>query len=146
MPSFSTVINVNRARLRGATLNAAFVESAWNARAEFTRQDAIDADAGNRLPRRARQYGSASLSITPGPWRAGAELVGSGSRFDNAANSAASRMGGYALLNLQAALAVTPEFTLSARLNNATDKPYELAQGYNTPGRNVFVALEYAAR
>ncbi len=144
--SFSTVINVNRARLRGATLNASFVESAWNARAEFTRQEAIDADAGTRLPRRARQYGSASLGITPGPWRASAELVGSGSRFDNAANSVASRMGGYVLLNVQAALAVTPEFTLSVRLNNATDKPYELAQGYNTPGRNVFVALEYAPR
>jgi vitamin B12 transporter len=35
---------------------------------------------------------------------------------------------------------------VSARLNNVADKKYELNRNYNTPGRNVFVALEYAAK
>ena len=145
-PTFSTVVNVNRARVRGATLNGAVLEPLWRVQGEFTRQNAVDSETGAQLARRTRNLASASFSVTPGVWRAGAELVGSGARFDNAANTATSRMGGYTLLNLHAAVALTPEFSVSARLNNATDKPYELAQGYNTPGRNVSVALEYAAR
>jgi vitamin B12 transporter len=141
-----TVTNVNRARIRGATLDAAYTAAVWNARAEWTRQDAEDADTGLRLQRRAKQYGSASLSWTPGPWRAGAELVFSGDRFDNVGNTPDSRLGGYALVNLHAGYALTPELRLSARLNNVADKRYELVQGFNTPGRQFFVALEYAAK
>jgi len=143
-PSFTTVINVNRARIRGATLDASFSDGMWTARGEFTHQQAEDTDTGSRLVRRARQYGSASLSATTGAWRAGVEWVLSGDRFDTAANSEASRMGGYGLVNLNASWFVTPSWSLSARLNNAADKRYELVQGYNTPGRNLFVSLAYA--
>jgi vitamin B12 transporter len=143
-PSFTTVINVNRARIRGATLDASISDGMWTARGEFTHQQAEDADTGSRLVRRARQYGSASLSATTGAWRAGVEWVLSGDRFDTAANSEASRMGGYGLVNLNASWFVTPSWSLSARLNNAADKRYELVQGYNTPGRNLFVSLAYA--
>jgi outer membrane cobalamin receptor len=31
-------------------------------------------------------------------------------------------------------------------VNNVADKHYELIQGYNTPGRQFFVALEYAGK
>jgi vitamin B12 transporter len=144
-PTFTTVINVNRARLRGATLDASFSEGMWTARGEFTHQQAEDADTGTRLVRRARQFGSASLSATTGAWRAGVEWVLSGERFGTAANTEASRMGGYSLVNLNASWFVTPSWSLSARLNNAADKRYELVQGYNTPGRNLFVSLAYSA-
>jgi vitamin B12 transporter len=40
---------------------------------------------------------------------------------------------------------VTPQWTLAARLNNLADKRYELVQGYNTPGSNLFVSLSYSA-
>ena len=145
-PTFSTVVNVNRARIRGATLSGAIVQAPWSARAELTRQDATDVGTGNRLPRRARQYGSAGLTAAPGPWRVGIEWLAQGARFDVASNTLTSRMGGYNLLNLHAAYAITTELSVLARLNNATDSPHELAQGYNAPGRNALVALEYAAR
>ncbi|MBS0436643.1 MAG: TonB-dependent receptor, partial [Proteobacteria bacterium] len=91
-----------------------------------------------------RQYGSASLGVVQGPWRGGIEWVVSGDRFGAASNSAASRMGGYGLVNLNASWAVTPRWTLAARLNNLTGRRYELVQGYNTPGSNLFVSLAYA--
>lgn len=144
-PSFTTVVNVNRARIRGVTLDAAWRADVWTARGELTRQDAEDADTGLRLVRRARQYGSASLGVVLGPWRGGVEWVVSGERFGAASNSPASRMGGYGLVNLNASWAVTPEWTLAARLNNLANKRYELVQGYNTPGSNLFVSLAYAA-
>ena len=142
-PSFTTVINVNRARIRGATLDASLREGLWTARGEFTRQDAEDADTGTRLVRRARQYGSASLAAASGPWRAGAEWVVSGGRFGAADNADSSHIGGYGVLNLNAAWTLTPNWSVSARLNNALGKHYELVQGYNTPGRNLFVSLAY---
>jgi outer membrane cobalamin receptor len=39
---------------------------------------------------------------------------------------------------------VTPRWTLAARLNNLGGRQYELVQGYNTPGSNLFVSLAYA--
>ena len=143
-PSFTTVINVNRARIRGITLDASWRSDIWTARGEFTHQDAEDADTGARLVRRARQYGSASLGVVQGPWRGGIEWVVSGDRFGAASNSAASRMGGYGLVNLNASWAMTPRWTLAARLNNLTGRRYELVQGYNTPGSNLFVSLAWA--
>ena len=143
-PTFTTVVNVNKARIRGATLDAAWREGIWTARGELTRQDAEDADTGTRLVRRARVYGSASVGVALGDWRAGAEWVGSGERYGAASNSEASRMGGYGLVNLTAAWSVAPRWTLAARLNNAADKGYELVQGYNTPARNLFVSLAYS--
>ena len=144
--TFSTVVNVNQARLRGATLNAAIVDPNWYARGEWTHQDAVDTGTGNRLARRARRHASASAGVTPGSWRAGFEWLAQGARFDAVSNAAASRLGGYGLLNAHAAYANTPELSVLVRLNNATDRRYELARGYNTPRRNVYVALEYATR
>ncbi len=144
-PTFTTVVNVNRARIRGATLQAAHTTAAWSARAEWTHQQPIDADAGTRLVRRARNHASASLAANAGAWRYGVEWVASGARFDSAANTPASRMGGYALLNLHAMYALTPQWSLLARIDNAVDKRYELAQGYNTARRAAFVAVEYAS-
>ncbi|WP_157267586.1 TonB-dependent receptor domain-containing protein [Azohydromonas aeria] len=142
--TFSTVINVNAARSRGATLDAGWRTAQWSAHAEATFQQPEDTATDHLLPRRARRFGSAGLDWTPGPWRAGVEVVGSGARFNELSNT--NRLGGYVLLNLKAAYALTPELSVLARLNNLTDKGYELAHGYNTPGRNLFVALEYAPK
>jgi vitamin B12 transporter len=145
-PFLTTTVNVNRALIRGATLDAAHVTPLWNVRAEWTWQEPEDAVTGHELARRARNFGSASANWTPGPWQAGVELVAAGQRFNSLSNADSTRMGGYALVNLRAGYALTPELTLSARLNNAADRQYELVQGYNTPGRQFFVALEYAGK
>jgi vitamin B12 transporter len=145
-PSFSTVVNVNRARIRGATLHAAIERGDWTARGEFTHQDPRDAETDRQLVLRARRHASASLVFAPQPWRAGIELVASDTRYGTAANTPDSRLGGYALLNLHAGYALSREWSVSVRLNNAADKRYELVQDYNTPRRNVFVALDYAAK
>ena len=49
----------------------------------------------------------------------------------------------YALLNLAAGWKFTPHWRLEARLGNLFDEQYELAQGYNTPGRNAQVSLSW---
>jgi len=98
------------------------------------------------LPRRARQHASGSVGWQQGPWQAGAELVAAGTRYDNAFAPPGPRLGGYTLLNLRTAYAFAPEWSLSLRVNNVGDKDYAFVRGYNTPGRNVLLAVEYAQR
>ena len=69
------------------------------------------------------------------------ELSATGKRYDNLANT--KSMGGYALFNFSANWHMNRDTTLDLRLNNAFDKHYELAAGYNTAGRNMFVGLNY---
>lgn len=144
-PSFTTVINVNRARIRGLTLDGAWRGGPWRLRGEATLQLPQDTTSDHLLVRRARRFGSAALDHDAGAWRVGAELVASGARFGTVANTEASRMGGYTLLHLTTGWSISPEWTLSARLNNAFDKQYEVVQGYHTPRRNLFVSLAYSA-
>jgi vitamin B12 transporter len=141
-PTFSTVINVNRARIRGTTVGASQAWGALNADVEWTHQSPRDADTGTLLVRRAREHGRAGVAFDGGAWRAGADAVASGARFDSAVNSPGSRMGGYALLSLYAAWRFMPEWTASARINNATDKRYEIAQGYNTAPRQWVLSID----
>jgi len=141
-PTFSTVINVNRARIRGATLTAAQQLGAWQVDAEWTHQDPHDADTGKLLVRRAQDHGRAGLAYESGVWRVGGDVVASSERFDSTANTPASRMGGYGLLSLYANWSITRQFTLGARVLNATDKRYEIAQGYNTAPRQTMLTLD----
>ncbi len=148
-PATSSVVNLAAARSQGATLSAGHATPAWRVGGEWTRQSALDTATGERLLRRARDHAAASAAWTPGPWRVGAEWVASGDREDiDFATFPSNRvkLGGYALVNLHAGYALTPELSVSARLANATGKHFELVRGYNTAPRNLFVALEYSAR
>jgi vitamin B12 transporter len=142
-PTFSTVINVNAARIRGGTLHIGADVAGYRLKAEITREEAIDEATGKFLPRRAQVFGTLSFARTAGPLGLGAEIVASGERFDSAANSPASRLAGYALLNVRATYALSPAYAVAVRWNNVFDKEYELAQGYNTPGSNLFVSVEF---
>ena len=143
----SAPLNVARARNRGVTLAAGLRRPGWSASAELTHQNPVDSATGDRLPRRARDHGSASFEFTPGGrWSAGVDLVASGERVDNAFAPPAPRLAGYALVHLRSTWTLAPEWTLALHLNNATDARYELVQGYNTPRRSLEVVLAYRAR
>jgi len=141
-PTFSTVINVNRARIHGVTLAAAQLWGAWRADFEWTHQSPRDADTGNLLVRRAEDHGRAGLAYDTGVWRVGGDITASSERFDSAANTPESRMGGYGLLSLHANWSITRDTTIGARVLNATDKRYEIAQGYNTAPRQYMLTLD----
>lgn len=141
--SFTSVDNVARARIRGLTLQGRWTTGPWTARAEATLQSPRNADTGTTLVRRAERFGSAGLDWAAGDWRLGAEWVAAGTRYDDGANSAAARLGGYGLVNLSAAWTPAPGWTVQARLDNAMDKAYTQVRGYDTPGRRVWVSLAW---
>lgn len=136
--------NVSRARIRGTELSYTGKILKADVRAKFTIQDPRSLPSGALLQRRAKRFGSAAASRTLGRWRFGAELVASGARFDSPDESAGSRMGGYAVVNLLAAYAISPRWNVDLRWNNVADKKYELVQGYNTPASNLLLTLHWS--
>jgi vitamin B12 transporter len=142
----STPQNLNRARVKGTELGYQGFFGGLQANAQLTLQDPVDEETGKLLPRRAREYGSMAVGNVAGRWRFGVEVTASGARFDSADEDPAKKMHGYALINLTASYTLSQEWLLRARWNNVFNREYELAQNFNTPGSNVFAALQYQPR
>lgn len=130
--------NVAHAAIDGAEVSWRLDAGAWGARANWTWQDARDEDSDTRLLRRPRQKGSAVVERAFGErLRVGAELFHNGRRDD----VGGLELDAYTLLNLRADWTLADAWTIGARLENLTDRNYELVHGYNTPGRSGFVEL-----
>ena len=134
--------NVAKATLTGVTLQAQgdWRTVSFKGSLDFLRP--VDDATGNQLPRRAREFGSASALVPWEAWKFGAEVVAASARYDDAANT--RRMGGYALVNLTASYALSRQWALTVRADNVFDKRYELAAGYNTAGASIFGGVRYS--
>jgi vitamin B12 transporter len=140
----SCAYNVNRATLEGFTLGSDTRIGNLNLRASADFQDPRDDTTGKQLQRRAKRHASVAADYEIGPVAVGAELQGSGERFDDAANT--RRLGGYGLLNLYTSWHVSRDWSLLLRVENVADKRYELARNYRTTGQTWFAALRYGIR
>lgn len=136
--------NVNNAVLEGVSLSARRRFGAFHASGNLDLQDPRDEKTGNTLARRAKKHGNIALEYDAGALKAGVDLQMAGKRYDNAANT--NTMGGYGLINLFATYQVGPEWSLLARWDNVTDKQYEQAKSFATPGSKVFVGLRYGMK
>ena len=132
-------INVRRASIDGAELGYEWRGETLRVDAHYTWQDARDDDSGQLLVRRPRQKLALAATRSFGPrLDLGVEALGIGRRRD-----IATELPGFALFSLRAAWRFTPVLRLEGRLENAFDRDYELAHGFNTPGRTLTVALVY---
>jgi vitamin B12 transporter len=136
--------NLGAANIRGVEMTYAGEMAGMKAAASLNVQSPKAEGTGLLLPRRAEKHGSVKLEHRFGTWTAGGETVFSGSRYDDAANT--RKLAGYGLVNLFASYAVNKEWMVRGRVNNLFDKNYTLATGFNTPGTNLFVGLEYSAK
>jgi len=138
-------LNIGRARITGLSLAAAGELAArTTAKLSLTLQNPRDEITGDRLRRRSRAYGNLHLAQTFSGWQGGADLSRVGQRFDSSDENAGSRMGAFSLLALFATWELSSQWALEARVNNATDKRYQTAQGYAVPGREGQVTLRWA--
>jgi vitamin B12 transporter len=135
--------NVDHAKISGTELAYQASAGGWQANAQLTLQKPVNEETGKMLQRRAKERGSLALSKALGAWRIGGEVVASGARFDSPNEDPATKMHGYALFNLTVSYALGRDWSVRARWNNVFDREYELVQNFNTPGSNVFVAVQY---
>ena len=76
--------------------------------------------------------------------RLSSEVIASGQRYANPANTQV--LGGYGLLNLTASTALGQGVTLLARVDNATDKDYQLVRNYATAGRTFYLGVKWTPK
>ena len=134
--------NVARARVEGTEMSYAGRLDGWDLRASLTVQDPINTVTGAQLRRRGTTFGNVAVNTTFSGWRLGSEVIVSGTRPDNDIVSGAPvTLGGYKLVNLTARRPLGNNAFIAARLENLFDEHYQLAQGFNVPGRGLFVSL-----
>jgi vitamin B12 transporter len=142
----STTQNLNRVRSEGVEVSGRATLWGWQMRAQLTVQDPRDETTGAQLRRRAKEYGSIGAERNFGRWRFGADIVGSGQRFDSTNEAPNTRMHGYGLLNLTAGYTLARDWSINARWNNVLDREYELIQFFNTPGSSLFIWVAKQSR
>ncbi|MBP6896900.1 MAG: TonB-dependent receptor [Pseudacidovorax sp.] len=142
---FGCYASVGRAVYQGATLAADHrFGDHFTLRGSIDVQDPKDSETGRQLPRRAKRYATFGGDWTQGIWTVGAEVQLASRRFDDTANKIV--LAGYGLLNLYGSVQLRPDLRLVARLDNATDKNYMLANNYATAGRTAYVGLKWTPR
>ena len=137
--------NVDRARIRGIEASWQLHADPWSVRAEGSLQDPRDLVDGSQLLRRTRRSFTLSGARTIGRGELGVDLLLAGPRADiDAVSGDAVQDGGYLLAGVHGKLNLTPAWSVSARLDNALNRHYELASGYNTAARSASIATRYS--
>lgn len=139
----STNVQSARATLRGATFAVDRQFETLLVKASYDYTDPKTEPDNKRIVRIARHVFNLNLSRETGPWQYYGEIKLASDRNDRAGRRDV-KLGGYGLLNGGVTRKVNEELSVSARLNNITDKTYVLANGFTTLGRNLFVSANYS--
>jgi vitamin B12 transporter len=140
--AFGCYANTARAKYEGVTFAGSYHLSGVQLHGSLDIQNPRDLDTGKQLARRAKRHATLGADTRIANWTVGAEVQASGRRFDTVANT--NVLGGYALVNLYASTRIARDYTLLARVDNLADKDYQLARGYATPGRTLYVGVKWA--
>jgi vitamin B12 transporter len=146
----TTNVQSSLAVLRGITLTADLQTGDTSYSLSYDHADprsysTFSASNDLRLVRVARNLLNARISQRLGEFSVFGELRLSGDREDNNLSfSGRDLLPGYTLLNVGANWKLRKNVSLLARVNNLTDVQYQLANGFSTPGRNLFVSMNWA--
>jgi vitamin B12 transporter len=138
--------NIPKARIRGVEVEASTQWLGTRIRAMLTRQRPEDEETGKRLQSRAETLASLKLDKSFGQWKVGSALTYTGDRFDSTSEAPTSRMKAFTLIDANVQYAIDKRWSVELAAVNLADKRYELAQGYNAPGRQLMLSVKYLAR
>jgi vitamin B12 transporter len=139
--------NVDRARIRGIEASWALRADPWSVLAEASLQDPLDLVDNSQLLRRTKHSFTLNGARKIGRGELGMNLLLSGPRSDvDVVTVAPVQDGGYLLAAIYGKLNLTPAWSLTARLDNALNRQYQLANGYNTAGRAASISTRYSFR
>ncbi len=134
-----SLINVDKAEIRGAELAYEYRGDGFTLRSELTRQRADNAVTGARLLRRAEQSASLKYTQDIGEHRLGIAVLAVGDRED----FGATKLGSYVVANLTGQVRLGNAWQLNARVENLLDEEYQTAANFRMQERSVFVELRY---
>lgn len=100
--------------------------------------------AGDVLINRPKQVLNLDLERQWVRFSVGAAIHAEGRRYNDAANL--QPLAGFGTLDLRTKYTINRDLAVSAKLANVLDHDYELRKGYNQPGVNGMLSLEYQPR
>ena len=112
----------------------------------LVRQDPLYLTYKSDLARRARIYGSLDVSRNWQGIDIGTKFSAAGERNDrniNAANTTTQKLDPYTLWSFYASKKLSPNWVGRVKLENAFERNYQLAYGYNVPNQGVYFSLQY---
>ena len=110
----------------------------------LTAQDPKNTDTWTQAARRAQTFGSFGITNRFKGNDLGVNVHMSGPRNNSDFDSV--RLDSYTTVDLSLSRKLSQGWTMRARLENAEDRDYQLANGYNTVGRNVSVLFSYSPK
>lgn len=136
--------NIDKTRTRGVELAYSFRQGAYVVDAGVTLQNPEDLTTNKQLARRAKEKYNLTGRYVGSDYSVSAELTYTGERPDSAYSDII--LDAFTLLNLSATKSFNDRINLGLRLENITDEDYQLADGFNTPGRSAFFDIRYMNR
>jgi vitamin B12 transporter len=140
--SVGCYLNTAKALYKGVTISGEYQMNQSKFKGSLDLQDPRDGITGKLLARRSTHHATLGFDTQAGGWDLGVDLQLSSLRYDDAANTTV--LPDYVLTNVVAQKRVSKEWNFLARIDNATDAKYQLADTYATPGRSLYLGLKWA--
>jgi vitamin B12 transporter len=137
-------VNIGQTRNQGFEATLRTLWAGNSIKMALVDQDPRNVTLAQPLARRAKLHGSFEISRRVQGYELGARLYAAGERKDSAYSD--NMLSAYSVWSLYASRKIDANWTARLRLENAFDKSYPLAYGYNTPGRGLFATLQYSPR
>ncbi|MCB1773285.1 MAG: TonB-dependent receptor [Gammaproteobacteria bacterium] len=131
--------NVEQSSITGVELAYDYLRGPWRLHAGIDWKEPRDDTNDTWLPRRARIAGTFALGYRHSDWDANLEILHQGDRRDSLFNNV--ELSAYTLTNTTLRWHLSADTTLEGRIENLFDTDYELAGGYNTPDRSIYLGL-----
>jgi vitamin B12 transporter len=134
-------VNIGETKVDGIEANLRTNWHGHSIKLSVVEQDPWSVTDHEQLGRRARHYGSADISRPFMGYEVGTRFYAAGERKDSHYN--AQMLAGYSTWTFYASRKIDNEWTARVKLENAFDRQYQLAYGYDTPGRGIYATLQY---
>ncbi|MBX3483872.1 TonB-dependent siderophore receptor [Phenylobacterium sp.] len=138
---------VNIAKTSSNGLEAEFdarVSESLRVKLAYAWTDAIDRSTDRSLLRVPDHSGSAAVFWDEGPWSASVTVRGESSQADTARDGfSRARRPGFVTADVAGAYDVTAQLSVTARVENLTDKRFEEVLGYREPGIAAYVGVRF---
>ena len=139
--------NVAKAEIKGASLTSDWVIDDYLIGGSYDYQKAEDdsdgANDGNYLPNRPEHKGLIYVGYRLPNLDLRAEYQYVDDYYYSISNADSQLVESYGLFNISGNYQLTDNLSMTARLNNITNKKYVTAPNYNTDGTNFFTSLTY---
>ena len=126
--------------IKGAELTLDTELFGWQLDANIDFNQAINKSTNLQKGRRPNRSIGVNLSKTSGKWKRSVNWSAKSWVWDKD-NHSNGKLGGYGLLSLSTSYDFNEDLSVYLNINNALDKDYEMAQGYNTLGRNINLGI-----